>query len=205
VVAGRPHAADPGELLRTLDAPERDGVGGRAPAELRASGERLLALHAPKPRRQRREPAGRRRAVLLVGGDSAAGGRRSGGSVDEDAESYGGARGVQAVVLVAQVRELVVAGDRHDHVIQPRVGEAVPDCAHLRAAGHLRRQAGRQVAEGDRARHHEDARLAADVPLRAVGAAGREAAAVAARQLHPRVGGDVVAHGAGRIRRHQTS
>jgi hypothetical protein len=85
VVEGRLHRAGPRELLRALDEPHRRRVGGRTPMELRAPGERLLALHAPQPRRQRWEAAGRR--ALLLMGDSGGG---YGGGVDEDPESCGG-------------------------------------------------------------------------------------------------------------------
>lgn len=56
-----------------------------------------------------------------------------GGGDDEDPERGVRPRGAEAVVLVDHVGELVIAGDGDDHV----VGEAVPDCADLRAAGHL--------------------------------------------------------------------
>uniref|UniRef100_A0A0E0KHN3 Uncharacterized protein n=1 Tax=Oryza punctata TaxID=4537 RepID=A0A0E0KHN3_ORYPU len=48
----------------------------------------------------------------------------------------------------------------------------------------LLRQPRPQLAEGDPARHDEGARLAADVPEAAAGAARHEAAAVAAEQPH---------------------
>jgi hypothetical protein len=54
-----------------------------------------------------------------------AGGSRRGG--DENPEPRRGPGGAQAVVLVAHVRELPVAGDRHEHVLEALVGEAVPD------------------------------------------------------------------------------
>jgi hypothetical protein len=104
---------------------------------------------------------------------------------DENPKPRGRPRGAQAVVLVAHVCELLVAGDRHGHVLERLVGEAVPGRTHLRAAGHLRQPPG-QLAEGRVARHGEDARLAAGVPDRAVGAAGQEATAVAAQKLHAR-------------------
>lgn len=120
------------------------------------------------------------------------------GGDDEDAEPRGRTGGAQAVVLVAHVRELLVAGDGHDHVLEALVGEAVPDGAHLRAAGDLRGQPRRQVTERRRARDGEDARRAAYVPRRAVGASGQEAAAVAA--VEPDV---VAAAVAGRRHRHE--
>ena len=64
-------------------------------------------------------------------------------------------------------------------------GEAVPERCHYLAATagqHLLEPRG-QLPERDPARHGEDAGLASDVPDRAVRAAGREAAAVAAH--HP--------------------
>jgi hypothetical protein len=161
------------QLRRAVDALRRPVL------VVRSRGDLQLALHAPHRRRPGWEP-GRRRCLRTGGG------RRCGGG-DIDPEPRGRPRGAQAVVLVAHVRDLLVAGDRHDHVLDALVREAVPDGAHLhRASGHLR-QTRRQVSEGHRARHDEDARLAADVPELSVWAAGLEAAAVAAQQLHVRV------------------
>ena len=143
-----------------------------------AHGESLLAPRAPHVQRQGWK-SGRRSPPA----DNAAAGASVSGGSDENTERRGRPRSPQAVVLVAHVRELLVAGDRHDHVLDAHVGEAVPDRAHLRAAGHLR-QPRRQVREGHRARHDEDARLASDVPQCPIGAAGQEAAAVAAHQPH---------------------
>lgn len=172
VVEGWLHVGSSRELLRALDAPRH------RPVLVRSRGDRLVALRAP----QGREPGRRRRCIGAGGGCGGGGG--GGGGGDEDPEPGGRPRGAQAVVLVSHVRDLLVAGDRHDDVLEALVREAVHDGAHLGARGQQRCQ----VAEGHGARHDEDARLAADVPGLTSGDTGLdEAAAVAAHQLHVRV------------------
>lgn len=172
-------AAPGGELLRAVHSPHgrRSGAppGRRARPARQAPGELLRAPRAPHHHRGRDGLA-----PLLL--DTSGGG-------DEHPEARGRPRRPEAVVLVAHVGELLVGGDRHQQVlVEAPVGEAVPDRRDGVAAGAgLLRQPRRQLAEGGPARHGEGARLAADVPEAAAGAARHEAAAVAAEQPHRRL------------------